>query len=67
MKTISETLRRAITDSDIPYIALERATGLSRGSISRFVNRERDLYLQSAALLAEELVLELVPRKRGRK
>ncbi len=67
MKTISDTLRQAIADSDTPYLALERATGVSRGSISRFVNGERDLYLWSASALAQELGLELVPRKRGKK
>ena len=62
--TIADSLRQAIIASGIPYLRFEKKTGLSRGSISRFVNGERDLYVQSLDLLAEELGLELVPKKR---
>ena len=64
---ISETLREAIVDSGISFRQLEKRTGLQRASITRFVHEERDLYLWSAALLAEELGLELQSKKRGRK
>ena len=63
-RTIVDSLRQAIIDSDIPYLRFEEKTGLSRGSISRFVNGERDIYFESAALLAEELNLRLIPRTR---
>ena len=62
--TIAESLRRAIIDSGVPYLRFEQKTGLSRGSIGRFVRGKRDLYLESAALLARELGLELVPKRR---
>ena len=63
-KSITDRLRQAIISSGIPYLRFEKATGLSRGSVGRFVRTERDIYFESAALLAQELGLELVPRKR---
>src|SRR5687767_3180747 len=35
---ITEALRRAIVEKGTPYLKIEQATGVTRGSISRFVS-----------------------------
>lgn len=55
---ISEVLRRAVVESGISHLRLEQETGLSRGSIARFVNRQTDLYLESADKLARYFGIE---------
>lgn len=62
---ITTALRRAILDSGMTYLALERETGVSRASIMRFVTDERTLRLDMADRLAAFFGLELV--ERGRK
>ncbi len=57
--TMSETLRNAIAKSGIAHIALERATGVKRGSIMRFVRGERSLRLDKADALAQYFGLTL--------
>jgi plasmid maintenance system antidote protein VapI len=49
---VSDVLRRAIVKSGIPFQALERETGVARGSISRFVAGKRTLRLDMADRLA---------------
>jgi plasmid maintenance system antidote protein VapI len=62
--TISETLRRAILDCGISPYELAKRTGVDQGVLSRFINSERDLRLQTADRLAPELGLELVARRK---
>jgi plasmid maintenance system antidote protein VapI len=63
---MSEVLRRTIEDSGLPLIALERATGIHRASIRRFLRGERSLRLDLADRLAIHFGLELRPkRKKG--
>ena len=57
-QSLSRVLRDAITSSGISFLKLEKMTSVSRGSISRFVNGERDLYLASAEKLAAVLGVE---------
>jgi hypothetical protein len=64
-KTLSEVLRRAIADSGIALIALERATGVDRASIRRFLRSERSLRLDKADALAAHFGLELRTRGKG--
>jgi plasmid maintenance system antidote protein VapI len=45
---ISTALRRAIADSGLTYTELERATGVKRASILRFVVGDRSLRLDKA-------------------
>ncbi len=59
--TMTETLRDAIVKSGIAHIALERATGVKRGSIMRFVRGERSLRLDKADALAAHFGLILRP------
>jgi plasmid maintenance system antidote protein VapI len=56
---ISDALRRAIIDSGEAYNAIERATGISRASILRFVRGEKSFRLDMADRLAEHFGLEL--------
>jgi plasmid maintenance system antidote protein VapI len=65
-RTMSETLKKAIAESGIAHIALERATGVKRASIMRFMRGEQSLRLDMADRLADYLGLVLVGTKRGR-
>ena len=60
--TITTALRRAIVKSEVPYLRLERETGVARRSIVRFVRGERSLRLDMADRLAAYFGLELVER-----
>jgi plasmid maintenance system antidote protein VapI len=63
---ISDLLRRTIAESGIPYLALERATGLARASIMRFVRGSQFLRLDLADRLAAYFGLELRPKRKGK-
>jgi plasmid maintenance system antidote protein VapI len=60
---ISDLLRRTIVESGVSYNALQKATGVTRASIMRFVRGDQSLRLDMADRLAEYFGLEL--RKRG--
>jgi plasmid maintenance system antidote protein VapI len=60
---ISALLRRTIVESEVSYNALQKATGVTRASIMRFVRGDQSLRLDMADRLAEYFGLEL--RKRG--
>lgn len=62
-QTLTQVLRMAILDCGQPLVALERATGVDRASIRRFIRGQRSLRLDKADLLARHLQLEL--RKKG--
>jgi len=63
---MTETLRKAAKDSGQTAYALAKGSGIDRAAVVRFLNRDRGLTLDSAALLAEHLGLELRPvRKAG--
>lgn len=51
-KTMSDVLRQAIADSGLTYSELERATGVKRASMLRFMRAERSLRLDIADRLA---------------
>lgn len=65
--TISEILRRAIRESDLPMFRLEKETGVQRMSIIRFVDGSQSLRLDKADALAEYFGLALSPTSRARK
>jgi plasmid maintenance system antidote protein VapI len=56
---ISDLLRQTIAESGVPYLMLERETGLTRASIMRFVRGDLYLRLDSADKLAAYFGLEL--------
>ncbi len=62
-KTLTETLRKAIADSGLPFIELERQTGVLRQSLMKFSRNEQTLMLDAADKLAKFFDLELVERK----
>jgi plasmid maintenance system antidote protein VapI len=64
--SLSEVLRRAIGQSGLTFQALAEASGVERGSISRFVRGERSLRLDKADRLAAYLGLELRPQRMER-
>lgn len=61
--TLTETLRQAIANSELPFIELERQTGVLRQSLMKFARGEQTLLLDAADKLAEFFALELVERK----
>ena len=63
---MTEILRGAIETSGVPYLELERETGVRRASISRFVRGETSLRLDIADRLAAYFGIE-VRHKRRRK
>jgi len=63
--TLTEVLRRTIAESGVSLLQIERATGIHRASISRFVAGKRSLRLDVADKLAPYFGLELtLSRKR---
>jgi plasmid maintenance system antidote protein VapI len=60
---ISDLLRQTIAQSGKTLMAIERETGVTRGSIMRFLRRRQFLRLDMADRLAEHFGLELVVKK----
>jgi plasmid maintenance system antidote protein VapI len=56
---ISDLLRRTIVDSGISYNALQKETGVTRGSIMRFVRGDQSIRLDMADRLAAYFRLRL--------
>lgn len=65
-KTMTEVLRKAIADSGMAHIVIERATGVKRASIMRFLRGEQSLRLDMADRLAAYFGLELRTKRKGR-
>ena len=65
-ETMTDVLRRTILESGVAYIALERATGVQRASIMRFVRGSQSLRLNVADKLASYFGLELRAKRKGR-
>jgi plasmid maintenance system antidote protein VapI len=64
---LTDVLRRAIVESKVAYKTLERATGVQRGSIMRFVRGSQSLRLDKADRLAAYFGLELRLAEQRRK
>jgi plasmid maintenance system antidote protein VapI len=60
---ISDLLRQTIAESGLSYNALQKATGVTRASMMRFVRGDQSLRLDMADRLAAFFDLEL--RKKG--
>jgi len=63
---MSAAIRRAIRDSGMALIAIERATGVKRASIMRFMRKEQSLRLDLADKLAQYFGLELIAKRKGK-
>lgn len=61
---MTEVLKKAIAESGVPHLRLEKETGVQRASIMRFMRGEQSLRLDMAARLAKFFELELTKRKR---
>ncbi|MES1213409.1 MAG: helix-turn-helix domain-containing protein [Singulisphaera sp.] len=55
--------RRTIVESGESEYAIGKATGVSQSVLSRFVNGERGISLETAAKLCRYLELDLLPRR----
>ena len=60
---ISETLRQAINESGLSFLALEKATGVLRQSLMPFARGEAGINVDAADKLAVYFGLELRPAK----
>ena len=60
----SDQIRRAIMESGMSRYAIHKMTGLDQAALSRFVNGQMGLRLESLDLLADALGLEVVARRR---
>ena len=63
---LSDVLRKTIAESGLAQIAIQRATGVKRASIMRFLRGERSLRLDMADRLAAYFRLELRPKRKVR-
>jgi plasmid maintenance system antidote protein VapI len=61
---LSDVLRKTIEESGLAHIAIERATGVKRASIMRFVRGAQSLRLDMADRLAAYFGLVLRPDRR---
>jgi plasmid maintenance system antidote protein VapI len=64
---ISDLLRQTIVESGVPYLVLQKATGVVRSSIMRFVEHRQSLRLDAADRLAEYFGLRLTLGPGGRR
>jgi len=65
--TISDTLKSVIRKSRVPYLVLEKATGVQRASISRFLRGTQSLRLDHADALARYYGLVLKPEDKAKR
>jgi plasmid maintenance system antidote protein VapI len=56
--SMTDLLKRAIAQSGQPFMAIERATGVQRASLLRFLRGETSLRLDKADDLAEYFGIE---------
>jgi len=62
--TITEVLKKTITDSGISHYTIERETGVNRASLGRFMRGDQSIRLDVADKLAAYFDLELTKQKR---
>ena len=65
-QTMTNVLRQAIVESGVTHSDLERATGVQRASIMRFIRGTSSLRLDMADRLAAYFGLELRAKRKGR-
>jgi hypothetical protein len=63
-ETMSETLKRTITESSMSLIGIQRETGVNRISLIRFMRGETSLRLDVADKLATYFGLELRSKRK---
>lgn len=60
---ISDVLRKAVVDSGMTFLALERETGVLRQTLMPFARGEAGINIAAADKLAAYFGLELIERK----
>ena len=70
--SLSDELRQAIADSGVSRYGIWQQTGIDQGSLSKFMDGERGLSMESIDKLAELLGLHICtdavkPRSQGRR
>jgi len=66
-QSINETLRRAVNESELSFLAMERATGVLRQSLMKFARGEQTLRGDKLDTLAKFFGFELVQSKKRRR
>ncbi len=64
---ITDLLKQSIQDSGLPFIELERQTGVLRQSLMKFVRGESTIHLDAADKLASYFGLELGPASKPKR
>jgi len=63
-KPLSEQLRDAVKNAGVSRYRIAQETGITEGQLCRFVHGQSRLSLDTIDLLAENLELEVVPRRK---
>jgi hypothetical protein len=66
-ESMTDVLRRTISESRMPYKALSRETGVARASIQRFVDGRQSIRLDMADRLAAYFGVFVVVKPRPRR
>jgi hypothetical protein len=61
---MTAALRRAIAESGLPFLTIERGSGVVRQSLMKFARGERFLRLDSADLLAKFFSIKVIAPKK---
>lgn len=64
---LADTIRERIQKLGETTYSIQKATGLSHSVVTRFLNGDRDIRLETASVLCAYLGLELKPVRKGRK
>lgn len=64
---ITDLLRQAIQDSEIPFLRLQNETGVLRQSLMKFARGESTIHLEAADKLASYFKLELGPASKPKR
>jgi predicted transcriptional regulator len=64
--TMTDVLREAVVNSQIPLLRLAKETGIARASLIRFTRGDTSLRLDVADKLAEFFDLELVKNRKAK-
>jgi plasmid maintenance system antidote protein VapI len=67
MEMISDSLKRFVIDTGLSNYEISKLTGLSQSVLSRWINNQRDITLETAAKIACVIGAELNHTKRPSK
>jgi len=64
---LNDQLRRAIRKSGMSFNSIATATGITEWTLRRFVNSERDIYMDSALKIAAYFGMKFTPPKKPKR